>query len=62
MRIEGGLHSVAEKDQYLVGENIYTLTAGGAGAPQMAELFGDHTGFHLSDMAQQFFKSAKVAN
>lgn len=60
IRIEGGLHSVAETDHYLIGDHLYFLRAGGSGAPKAPQLFGDHTGFHRSEMAQQFFKWAKV--
>jgi hypothetical protein len=60
VRIEGGLHSVAEADHYVIGAHLYILRAGGSGAPKAPQLFGDHTGFHRSEMAQQFFKSAKV--
>jgi hypothetical protein len=60
LRIEGGLHSVRETDHYLIGDHLYLFRAGGSGAPKAAQLFGDHTGFHRSQMAQQFFKSGKV--
>ncbi len=60
IRIEGGLHSVAETDHYLIGGYLYRIRAGGSGAPKAAQLFGDHTGFHRSGVAQEFFKSAKA--
>jgi hypothetical protein len=60
LKIEGGLHSVAETDQYLVGDHIYRLRAGGSGAPRASALFGDHTGFHKAGLCQEFFKSAKA--
>jgi len=60
LTIEGGLHSVKETDHYLIGDHLYFLRASGSGAPRMPQLFGDHTGFHRSEVAQQFFKSAKA--
>ncbi len=60
LQIEGGLHSVRETDYYLLGNQLYRISAGGSGAPKASQLFGDHTGFHRSDLAQQFFKSAKI--
>jgi hypothetical protein len=44
----------------MIGVHLYFLRAGGSGAPKSPQLFGDHTGFHRSEMAQQFFKSAMV--
>jgi hypothetical protein len=61
LKIEGGLHSVTERRLFIVGDSLYTLTAGGSGAPQAAALFGDNTGFHRSETAQKFFKSAQLS-
>ena len=60
IRIEGGLHSVLETDHYIIGDHLYFLRAGGSGAPKVPQLFGDHTGFHRSGMAQDYFKSVKM--
>jgi hypothetical protein len=60
IRIEGGLHSVEETDHYLVGDHHYLVRAGGSGAPRAPQLFGDHTSFHRSELAQRFFQSARL--
>ena len=57
IKIAGGLHSICEADHYLIGDHLYILRAGGSGAPQGAPLFDDHTGFHRSELAHQFFTS-----
>lgn len=57
IKIEGGMHSVAERNQFLSGEFIYRVAVGGSGAPGASALFGDNTGFHKSDVAQKFLKS-----
>ena len=61
VQIEGGLHSVSERHLYAVGDSLYSVVAGGSGAPKAAALFGDNTGFHKSELAQRFLKSAKVS-
>lgn len=61
VQIEGGLHSVSEQHRYVVGDSLYTVVAGGSGAPKAAALFGDHTGFRKSELAQRFLTSAALS-
>jgi len=59
LKIEGGMHNVTEQHVVLIGDYLYSLGAGGTGAPAVPQLFGDNTGFHKSEIAQQFLKSVR---